>query len=157
MVHRRSRVLGLSLAACAAAVWLLQAEVGRSQPSGVVELAARKAKDGPEITFSGYQALADGRGILFVEMTESVAVEVKRAAQVIEYKLVGARVPLRNNKNPLLLRDFSSSAVSAVLVADKKSVRLVVTLRANVNPTHRMIQRGKAAVLEIELPAPPAR
>jgi hypothetical protein len=157
MVHRRSRVLGFALSACAAAAWLLQAEVGMSQPSGAVELAAKKAKDGPEITFSGYQALPDGRGILFVEMTESVTVEVKRAAQVIEYRLVGARVPLRNNKNPLLLRDFSSSAVSAVLVPDKQSVRFVVTLRANVNPTHRMIQRGKAAVLEIQLPAPPAR
>jgi hypothetical protein len=156
MVDRRSTVVGLSLSACAAAAWLLQAEVGWSQPSAVVELAARKAKDGPEITFSGYQALPGGRGILFVEMTESVTVEVKRAAQVIEYKLVGARVPLRNNRNPLLLRDFSSSAISAVLVPDKQSVRFVVTLRANVNPTHRMVQRGKAAVLEIELPAPPS-
>lgn len=156
MGHRRSRVLGLSLSACAAAAFLLQAGVGRSDPSGAIELAAKKAKDGPEITFSGYQALPGGRGILFVEMTESVAVEVKRAAQVIEYKLVGARVPLRNNKNPLLLRDFNSSALSAVLVPDKQAVRFVVTLRANVNPTHRMVQRGKAAVLEIELPAPPA-
>ena len=122
----------------------------------VIKLAAGDVKDRAEITFSGYQSLPNGRGILFVEMTEPVAVEVKRAGQVIEYKLVGARVPLRNNKNPLLLRDFSSSAMSAVLVPDKKSVRLVVTLRANVNPTHRMVQRGKAAVLEIELPAPPS-
>jgi hypothetical protein len=156
MGHRRSRVLGLSLAACAAAACLLQAGVGRSEPPGAVVLAAKKAKAGPEITFSGYRALPGGRGVLFVEMTESVTVEVKRAAQVIEYRLVGARVPLRNNKNPLLLRDFSSSAMSAVLVPDKQAVRFVVTLRANVNPTHRMVQRGKATVLEIELPAPPA-
>jgi hypothetical protein len=92
-----------------------------------------------------------------VVRTDAVAVEVSRAGQVIEYKLVGASVPLKNNKNPLLLRDFSSSAMSAVLVPDKKSVRLVVTLRGAVSPSHRMVARGKGAVLEVELPAPAAK
>lgn len=122
-------------------------------PNGATELASRKAHAQSEITFLGYQSLPGGRGLVFVELSEVVAVEVSRAGHVIEYKLVGASVPLKNNKNPLLLRDFSSSALSAVLVPDKKAVRLVVTLRSAVSPAHRMVARGKGAALEIELPA----
>ncbi len=118
---------------------------------------AGKVQATAEVTFSGYQSLPGGRGVLFVELTDPVAVEVTRSGQVIEYKLVGAHVPLKNNKNPLLLRDFNSSAMTAQLVADKKAVRLVITLRGKVSPSHRMVSRGKGAALEVELPAPPSR
>jgi hypothetical protein len=126
-----------------------------------------KLKDKAEITLSGYRALPGNRGLLFVELSDPVAVEVSRSGQVIEYKLVGATVPLRNNKNPLLLSDFSGSAVSARLVPDKSTlvergrtkhvpaVRLVVTLRGNVSPLHRMVLRPQGAALEVELPATP--
>jgi Thrombospondin type 3 repeat len=135
---------------------------------------AGKLRDRAEVTFTGYQALAGGRGIVFVELSDPVAVEVSRSGQVIEYRLVGATVPLKNNKNPLLLRDFTSSALSAVLVTDKPvrgkraaraaaksskhpSVRLVVTLRGSVAPSYRMVPRGKGAALEVDLPPPPAK
>lgn len=115
-----------------------------------------------EVTFLGYQALPGGRGLLFVDLSRSVEVEVNRAGPVIEYKLLGASVPRRNNKNPLLLRDFASSAMAAVLVPDRAgakghgphSVRFVVTLRGKVEPQHRVVAHGKGARLEIELPAP---
>lgn len=115
---------------------------------------AAKLQDKAEITFSGYRSLPGGGGVVFVEMTDPVAVEVSRSGQVIEYKLVGASVPLKNNKNPLLLRDFSASAMTAVLVPDKKAVKLVITLRGAVSPSHRMVPRGKGAALEVELPSP---
>lgn len=134
---------------------------------------AGKVKDKAEITFSGYQTLPGNRGVVFVELTDPVAVEVSRSGQVIEYKLVGATVPLKNNKNPLLLRDFSAGAVTAQLVPDKADkrrpkkgkagdakqsagVRLVITLRSGAGaPSHRMVPRGKGAALEVELPPPP--
>ena len=121
-----------------------------------VKLDAGQVKQRAEITFLGYRALANGRGVLFVELSDPVAVEASRAGQVVQYRLLGASVPLKNNKNPLLLRDFSSSALTATLVPDKKSVRLVITLRESVAPEHRLVARaaGKGAVLEIELPAP---
>lgn len=122
-------------------------------PHGATALDSRKAAHKSEITFVGYQSLQGGRGRVFVELSEPVAVEISQAGQVIEYKLVGASVPLKNNKNPLLLSEFSSSALSAVLVPDKKAVRLVITLRSAVSPAHRMVTRGKGAALEIELPA----
>jgi len=123
-------------------------------------------KDHADVTFTGFQSLPGARGIVFVELTDAVAVEVSRTGQVIEYRLVGAKVPLRNNRNPLLLRDFNSSALSAVLVVDKPSrdrkkhtrapsVRLVLTLRGAASPTFRMVPRGKGAAFEVELgPAP---
>ena len=118
-------------------------------------------KDHAEVTFTGFQSLPGDRGLVFVELSDAVAVEVSRSGQIIEYRLVGAKVPLKNNKNPLLLRDFKSSALSAVLVADKPgrnrkkhqaaSVRLVITLRGTDSPTFRMVSRGKGAALEVEL------
>jgi hypothetical protein len=134
------------------------------------KMDAGKIKDKAEITFTGYQSLPGNRGIVFVQLTDAVAVEVSRSGSVIEYKLLGATVPLKNNKNPLLLADFNGSALSARLVPDKpargraakhrghqpSAVRLVITLRGNVAPSHRMLARGKGAVFEVELP-PPAR
>lgn len=153
----------------AAACWLLPAlaVAQRSADRSATRRAPKvAASNQPEVTFTGYQSLPGGRGVVFVELSEQVPVEVSRSGQVIQYRLVGATVPLKNNRNPLLLRDFDSSALSAVLVADKPvtrrhaakssppSVRLVVTLRGNVAPSYRMVSRGKGAALEVELPAP---
>jgi len=125
------------------------------------------SKDPAEVTFCGYQSLPGNRGVVFVELSDLVAVEVTRSGQVIEYKLVGASVPLKNNRNPLLLGSFNSSALSAVLVPEKRakgraaktpaSVRLVITLRGQASPTYRMLARGKGAALEVELPPPSSR
>ena len=158
MTSSGSRVFGSVVAACAAIAGLLSPvlPVAAAAPA---KHAPSDTKAGAEITFVGYQAQPSGAGLLFVEMTESVTVEEHRTGQRLEYRLVGAYVPLRNNTNPLLLRDFGSSATSAQLVRDKAkrgkppSVRLVVNLRSDVKPTHRMVQRGKGAALEIDLPA----
>lgn len=140
----------------------LHARSEMQQTDGGVELDSNQDKDSEtsEITFSGYRSLPNGGGILFVEMTASVSVEVKRAGQVIEYRMVGARVPLKNNRHPLLMRDFSATVVSSVLVPEKArrggkpAVKLIVTLRSPVEPAHRMVPRGKGAALEIEFPPP---
>lgn len=157
MANQGSTFIGSTLAVVAAVACLFasSAAAGERGPEqgGAGALRAGKGPDHTEITFLGYRSLPGGRGVVFVELSEPVAVEVSRAGQVIEYKLVGASVPLKNNKNPLLLRDFSSSALSAVLVADKKAVRLVITLREAVSPAHRMVASGKGAMLEIDLPA----
>lgn len=151
-----------SLVACACSALVVPVVPQNAQAAKPAAVA-----DAAEITFLGYQARADGRGLLFVDLSRSVDVGVKRAGALVEYELLGARVPLRNNKNPLLLRDFTSSALAAVLVpgarakaklkakkGEPPSVRLVVTLRGDVQPTHRVVSHGKGARLEIELPAP---
>jgi hypothetical protein len=156
MADPRSSFVGSMISACALLLPAASPAHGADRP---VALDTGQTKGASEIIFSGYQSLPNGGGVLFVEMTERVAVEVKRAGLVIEYRMVGAHVPLKNNKNPLLLRDFDSSAISAVLVPEKargkgkaQAVKLVVTLRSDVSPTHRMVERGRGAALEIELP-----
>ncbi len=132
-------------------------------PSDALAKKSTVAKgDVAEVTFLGYQALSGGRGLLFVDLSRAVEVEVNRSGAVIEYRLLGASVPRRNNKNPLLLQNFASSALTAVLIPEKvkgkahapPSVRFVVTLRGKVQPQHRVVGYGKGARLEIELPAP---
>jgi hypothetical protein len=130
-----------------------RASAGAGDDSAPHALRDGKAAVGPEITFMGYRTLPGGRGTLFVELSDTAAVEVGKSGQTVEYKMMGARVPLRNNRHPLLLRDFESSALTAVLVPGKKAVSLVITLRGAVSPTHRMLARGKGAVLEVDLPA----
>ena len=159
MAAPRSRFIGATISACALVLITLAPSSSPAGDARALELAGRESEGGSEIIFSGYQSRANGGGLLFVEMTERVAVEVKRAGLVIEYRMVGARVPLKNNKNPLLLRDFGSSALTAVLVPEKargrdktQAVRLVLTLRTDVSPAHRMVERGRGAALEIELP-----
>jgi hypothetical protein len=151
------RDLWLVWSARALLFMLAMATPARAEPGMAI-------KDNAEVTFTGYQSLPGARGIVFVELTDAVAVEVSRRGQIIEYRLVGAKVPLKNNRNPLLLRDFNSSALSAVLVVDnprknrkkhaQSSVRLVLTLRGAASPSFRMVSRGKGAALEVELGPP---
>jgi len=65
-------------------------------------------------------------------------------------------VPMKNNRNPLLTSDFPSSIVSATLIADKKTkaARLVLELRDDFEPRHRLVKRNGGVALEVDLPAP---
>jgi len=121
--------------------------------------AAGKAKKGPEVTFAGFVSHDDGSSTVYVEVTESVAVDVSQHECTLTYTLRGAKVLLRNNRNPLLTRDFPSAVTSARLVPDKKakSTKLVIELREAVTPTHKMVSRGRGFALEVNVPAPKTR
>src|SRR5260221_2661833 len=108
MADQARTVFGSTLAAIAVAACLLaptdvagepQPRAGSKARSAKAKADASQASDQPQVTFTGYQTLPGGRGLVFVELTDTVAVEVTRAGNVIEYKLIGATVPLRNNKN----------------------------------------------------------
>jgi hypothetical protein len=146
---------GFWVAVAACSLLPLAASASATDGSAADQLRAGTADTGPEITFMGYRSLPGGRGTLFVELSDTAVVEVSKSGHTVEYKLIGARVPLRNNRHPLLLRDFESSALVAVLVPGKKAVSLVITLRGAVPLSHRMQSRGKGAVLEVDLPALP--
>ena len=83
----------------------------------------------------------------------------------------GARVALKNNRNPLLTSGFASVLESARLVPIKPArsakakraragesaparVQLVLRLREDVTPTHAFSEQPSGAVLEVTLPAP---
>jgi hypothetical protein len=129
-------------------------------------LAAPPTKGAPatggkavEITFAGFVSHDDGSSTIFVELTSSVAVDFSQKERTATYTLRGANVPLRNNRRPLLTREFDSAVMSARLVPDKKAktTRLVVELREAVTPTHKMVARGQGFALEVKVPAPKAK
>jgi hypothetical protein len=123
-----------------------------------------------EVTFSGFEAFDDGSARLFVKLTREVPVEAKYEGKTVDYLLPGTRIPVRNNKNPLLTRHFGSAVVSARFVAEeapgkrghkghkKKTlgdVHLVVELREALRPAHRIeTQPDGSAVLVVDVPKP---
>ena len=89
--------------------------------------------------------------------------EAKVVGKTAEYRLVGANVPIRNNKNPLLSQHFVSQVVSARLVPDgkgkgkakAKGARLVIQMREAAQPTYRLDQNADGtATLVVDFAKP---
>jgi hypothetical protein len=125
----------------------------------------------PNVTYTGFRLLKDGRAVVYVEMTAKVPVTVQKQKNQVIYELEGARVALKNNRNPLLTSGFASVLESARLVPIKPArsakakraragesaparVQLVLRLREDVTPTHAFSEQPSGAVLEVTLPAP---
>lgn len=126
-------------------------------------LAAPVAKAAPkpgapaELSFAGFRSFDDGTSLVFVELSASVTVNVKKQKNVVTYTLENTRVPNRNNRNPLLAAEFPSIVSRARLVPRKKAVELEIVLKADVEPQEQLVQRDGESVLEIRLPKlPPA-
>ncbi len=109
-----------------------------------------------EATFAGFQPAENGGATVFVQLTDSVKVEVVQGKGEVTYVMKGATVVVRNNKNPLVATEFDSSVARVQLVPEKDAVRLVVRLKADVKPTHRVVRQGRGAVLEVQVPPAPA-
>ncbi|HET9932047.1 MAG TPA: hypothetical protein VFQ35_15195 [Polyangiaceae bacterium] len=136
-------------------------------PKRAVRSAGVDEPNVPNVTFTGFRRLSDGRALLYVELSAKVPVSVLRQQGAVIYRLEGARVALKNNKNPLLTGAFATNLLSARLVTPKPArkgkgrakepstryVDVVLNLRAGVTPTHVMSDRPGGAVLEITIPA----
>jgi hypothetical protein len=119
-----------------------------------------------QITFSGFHVFQDGSSRLFVQLSQPTSIEAKVAGKKAEFLITGARVPIRNNKNPLLTRHFTALVVSARLVPEgatrgkgkakaKSDVRLVVEMREAGKPDHRVVRNPDgSATLVIDFPKP---
>lgn len=163
---RWARLLAIVAAA------LMVAPTSAASPIAAPKRAVRSAEaqeQRPNITFTGFRRLADGRALLYVELTSKVPLSVMQQPSGVVYRLEGARVALKNNKNPLLTGAFATNLLSARLVTPRAPrhakrrgketnpgsyVDLVLDLRSGVTPTHVMSERAGGAVLEITIPAP---
>jgi hypothetical protein len=148
-------------------------------PGSATALAAHKAEDaeGTAITSTGFHVLEDGTSRLTVQLKGSVPVEAHVTGAKAEYVLVGASIPSRNNRNPLITKEFVSLVTSVRLVPEyadegtpapsKKhkhkhkhhgkptGVRLVVDMREDAQPQHRLVTNTDGtAVLTIDFPKP---
>ena len=118
----------------------------------VAQLAAGASGEAA-VTFAGFHVFDDGTSPIFVKVTSEVPVEVKRKGKQVEYLLRGAKVVVKNNKNPLITKDFVSPVMVARLVPEKEGVVLHVELREVVTPTHRVSRHPDGSItLHVDFP-----
>lgn len=150
---RRSRVVARGV---------LAPSLAKTRPPGG---KGRRGHDdlGPAITFTGFHVFDDGRSRIFVKLTSEVPVEAHYSGRRIEYVFKGAKIPIRNNKNPLITEHFPASIVSARYAADKKGkrrdktadARLEIVLREESKPAHKVERQGDGtAIFTVDLPKP---
>jgi hypothetical protein len=115
---------------------------------------ARRATTGPIATFPGFEMTGDGGSRLFVQLTQQVPVEERRAAGSITYVLKGARVNVWNNHNALVTVHFNTPVTRARLLSVGNDLHFVVELRSAATPTYNVAaaQGGSGAVLSVVFP-----
>ncbi len=127
-----------------------------SQPrrGGGQPRARRVARaSGPVATLPGFEMTGDGGSRLFVQLTQSVSVEEKRAAGAVTYVLKGAHVVKHNNQNALVTVHFNTPVSRARLVPQGNDLLFIVEMRSNVQSTWKLEPaKDNSAVLAIDFP-----
>jgi hypothetical protein len=114
---------------------------------------ARAHTQGPVATLPGFEMLADGGSRLFVELTQSIAVEEKRASRTVTYVLKGAHVDRRNNENALVTVHFNTPVTRARLLPSGRDLVFIVDLRADATPSWKLVNaKDNSAILQIDFP-----
>jgi hypothetical protein len=126
----------------------LQVRSGTRAHRPVVPAAA-----GPVATLPGFEMLAEGGSRLFVELSQTVQVDERKARGSLTYVLHGAHVTVHNNTNPLVTVHFNTPVASARLVQSGHDLLFIVSLRADASPTWKM-NPGKegSTVLVVDFP-----
>jgi hypothetical protein len=171
-VPTSSHRLRLCVAAglCALIAGAAAVEQALATPTSAGESDGRAA-----VTFAGFHVFENGTSRLYVKLTRAVPVQPTLAGKRAEYLLVGAMIPIRNNKNPLITRHFVAEVVTAQLVPEGEGkgrakgrasgsrsgdARLIVEMREAVTPEHRVVRNADGtAMLVVDFPKlkrPPA-
>lgn len=115
--------------------------------------ARSRGPSGPSVNMPGYEPLADGGSRLFVQLSQTVPVEERRAAGSITYVLKGASRRVWNNTNALVTVHFNTPVSRARLVPQGKDLLFIVDLRAAATPVWKVSDApDKGAILSIDFP-----
>ncbi len=109
----------------------------------------------PSVTFPGFRLLPDGSSLIWVVVNQTVPVEERRAKGRVTYVLKGAVIRIRNNTNPLVTTHFNTPVSRVRLVRDQAGAQLVLNLREDVSPTHRVV-RGPRGMMVLQVRVPQA-
>lgn len=111
-------------------------------------------RTGPVVNMPGFEQTSDGGSRLFVQLSQTVPVEERKAQGSITYVLKGASPRVWNNTNALVTVHFNTPVYRARLVPRGKDLHFVVELRAEATPTWKMNEGGadKPAMLAIDFP-----
>jgi hypothetical protein len=113
----------------------------------------RYRHSGPVVQLPGFEQTADGGSRLFVQLSQSVPVEERKAQGSITYVLKGASPRVWNNTNALVTVHFNTPVSRARLVPQGADLLFIVELRAAATPTWKMVEsQDKSAMLQIDFP-----
>jgi hypothetical protein len=111
-------------------------------------------KNSPDALLPGFEVEADGSTRFFVQLTQAVPFETKKARGSLTFVLKGAHVDRRNNTNPLVTVHFNTPVTSARLVPHGNDLWFVLDMRADASPAATMDTpaQGGSATLRIDFP-----
>lgn len=112
-------------------------------------------KGPPTATWVGFRQLSPTKTLVYVNLTETVAVRSETQGNRLIFTLSGTRVAVRNNRNPLLASHFGTAVKSAQLLPKGKDVELVIELNGAATPHSRVVRETQGATLRVELEHPP--
>jgi hypothetical protein len=110
-------------------------------------------RSGPIATFPGFEQLPDGGSRLFVQLSQSVPVEERRAQGSVTYVLKGAHLRVHNDANPLVTVHFNTPVYRAHLTPQGNDLLFVLELRSAATPTFKQSgNQDKSSTLQIDFP-----
>ena len=110
-------------------------------------------RSGPLATFPGFEQLPDGGSRLFVQLSQSVPVEERRAQGSVTYVLKGAHLRVHNDANALVTVHFNTPVFRARLAPQGNDLLFILELRSAATPTFKLSDnQDKSSTLQIDFP-----
>ena len=109
----------------------------------------------PIVTYAGHHLFADGGSRIYIRLGRPVPVTRKREGNRVAFRMAGATVPAANNRKALPMQHFSSPIMVAHVEPEAGAATLIVELRADVDPQHRVLSHADgSATLIVDFPPP---
>ncbi|MDB5216404.1 MAG: hypothetical protein JWO86_4331 [Myxococcaceae bacterium] len=110
-------------------------------------------RSGPIATFPGFEQLPDGGSRLFVQLSQSVPVEERRAQGSVTYVLKGAHLRVHNDANALVTVHFNTPVFRARLAPQGNDLLFILEMRSAATPTFKLSDnQDKSSTLQIDFP-----
>lgn len=123
------------------------------KPAAGAAPRARLKATGPTVAMPGFEQSEGGGSRFYVQLSQTVPVEERRAQGSITYVLKGASARVYNNTNALVTVHFSTPVSRARLVQAGADLLFILDLRAASTPTFKIGETtDKGSQLTVEFP-----
>jgi hypothetical protein len=116
----------------------------------------KRDPNAPLASYPAFRMAPDGTSKVWVSVTRTVDVQVRRATGHVTFVLTGVQVGVRNNTNPLVTTHFNTPLERARLLPDRAGALLVLDLRETAEPTHK-VTKGPYGTMVLEVALPKAQ
>lgn len=103
----------------------------------------------------GFRMARNGGSKIYVQIHGAPTVRQYTTRGGVTYVLSNARVPVTNNRHPLMTQYFNTPVADARLRPYKGDVHLEIDLRAPAAPTAKLVELVKDKVVMLEVTFPP--